>query len=267
MNLFKRISTSINTRFIQPYTLKHFENTRDGKKIASFKNQYKGKRCFFIGNGPSLKVEDLNILYKNKEITFAFNRIYNIFSDTSWRPNFYLSQDDKILEGCKKTVSNLDLPIKFIPVQFKMNLNINIKNAIYFNMDWYDIDNPNNLLFSDSIEKKIYSSRTGMYTAAQIAAYMGFSEIYFIGVDHHFRTSMNNNGEVVVDNSVKDYFTDEYNQDKDCLYIPNTEKSTFTYIAMKNHCEKRNIKVFNATRGGKLEVFTRVDFDSLFKND
>jgi hypothetical protein len=64
---------------------------------------------------------------------------------------------------------------------------------------------------------------------------------------------------------VKDYFTDKYNEDKDKLYIPNTEKSTLTYVAMKEQCEKREIRVYNATRGGKLEVFERVDFDLLFE--
>ena len=94
---------------------------------------------------------------------------------------------------------------------------------------------------------------------------MGFKEIYFIGVDHHFQISQNNKGEIVVDTTAKDYFTDKYNEDKDKLYIPNTEKSTLTYIAMKHHCDQRGIKVYNATRGGKLEVFPRVEFDSLFE--
>ena len=93
---------------------------------------------------------------------------------------------------------------------------------------------------------------------------MGFTEIYFIGVDHHFHISMNNKGEIVVDDKVKDYFTDKYNEDKDKLYIPNTEKSTLTYMAMKRQCDQRGIRVCNATRGGRLEVFERVDFDSLF---
>ena len=83
-------------------------------------------------------------------------------------------------------------------------------------------------------------------------------------MDHHFHISQNNQGEIVVDNSVKDYFTDKYNEDKEKLYIPNTERSTLTYVAMKQHCEARGIRVYNATRGGKLEVFPRVEFDSLF---
>jgi hypothetical protein len=35
---------------------------------------------------------------------------------------------------------------------------------------------------------------------------------------------------------------------------------------MKRHCDGRGIRVFNATRGGKLEVFPRRDFDSLFRD-
>ncbi len=103
-----------------------------------------------------------------------------------------------------------------------------------------------------------------MYTAAQLAVYMGFSEIYLIGVDHHFQISQNNQGEIIVDNSVKDYFTDKYNEDKDKLYIPNTERSTMTYEAMKDIATPGASVFFNATRGGKLEVFPRVTFDTLF---
>jgi hypothetical protein len=126
-------------------------------------------------------------------------------------------------------------------------------------------ENGKPLQFSDEVPRLLYNSSTGMYTAAQFAAYMGFKEIYLIGVDHHFHISKNSRGEIVVDNSVKDYFTDKYNEDKDKLYIPNTEKSTLTYVAMKEQCEKREIRVYNATRGGKLEVFERVDFDLLFE--
>ena len=36
------------------------------------------------------------------------------------------------------------------------------------------------------------------------------------------------------------------------------------YEVAKENAEKKGIKIYNATRGGKLEVFERVDFDSLF---
>lgn len=264
MNPIRRISASIHARLIQPWMLKHFPTTSYGKQLKAYKNRFEGRRCFFIGNGPSLRAEDLTRLHETGEITFGFNRIYNIFDQTPWRPTFYISQDEKMLGGCVKTVNENAMGMKFIPIQMRWWHDIRVRGAKEFHIINQDVADPREFCFSDDIAKGIYNSSTGMYTAAQMAAYMGFSEIYFIGVDHHFRISVNNQGDVVLDNTVKDYFTDKYNEDKDKLFIPNTEKSTLTYVAMKTHCEKRGIRVFNATRGGKLEVFQRVDFDTLF---
>lgn len=264
MNLIKRANASVQARFVQPYMQKHYTGTKDGKKLAALKDAYAGKRCFFVGNGPSLRAEDLTKLHEHGEVTFAFNRVYNIFDQTPWRPTFYISQDEKMLAGCVDVVDQLEIENKLVPVQLKWYYDIRIHDAVYFNMNWQQKENPLDFDFSDEIAKEIFCASTGMYTAAQLAAYMGFSEIDLIGVDHHFRTSVNNKGEIVIDDKVKDYFTDKYNEDKDKLYIPNTEKSTLTYVAMKRHCDQRGIRVYNATHGGKLEVFPRVEFDSLF---
>lgn len=267
MGIIQRVSDSIQARIIQPKMQKKFEKTKYGKKIAQYKEKYQNRRCFLIGNGPSLRADDLTILHNHEEITFAFNRVYNIFDDTPWRPTFYISQDEKMLKGCASQVDQLNLPVKLIPIQLKWYHNIDIHDALYFNMNWQQREDPQDYLFSDDVAHEIACASTGMYTAAQLAAYMGFSEIYLIGVDHHFHISQNNQGEIVVDNNVKDYFSEKYNEDKSNLYIPNTEKSTLTYIALKKHCDQRGIKVLNATRGGKLEVFPRVDFDKIFLND
>ena len=264
MNIVNRIIASFCSCVVHPWQTNNYEKTADGKRLATYKNRYKGQRCFLIGNGPSLKAEDLTKLHQAGEITFAFNRVYNIFEDTPWRPTFYISQDEKMLAGSADIVSALPLDSKFIPIQLNWWHNIHIDNATHFNIINRPAEDPMEMDFSDDIAHGIYNSATVMYTAAQMAAYMGFSEIYLIGVDHHFHISRNNNGEIVVDDSVKDYFSDKYNEDKANLYIPNTEKSTLTYYAMKDHCESRGIQVLNATRGGKLEVFKRIEFESLF---
>ena len=49
--------------------------------------------------------------------------------------------------------------------------------------------------------------------------------------------------------------------------IYNIDYATQTYIDLKRFCDKKGVKVFNATRGGKLEVYPRVDFDSLFNKE
>lgn len=258
---------SIQARLIQPYLLAHFNRTPSGRKLSALRGTGIGRRCFFIGNGPSLTPSDLTRLHLAGETTFAFNRIYNIFDQTDWRPTYYISQDEKMLAGCLDTVNAHEMGTKLIPIQMKWYFGCPVKDAVYFNIAHQSADDPLAFRFSDDISRQIYNSSTCMYTAAQIAAYMGFKEIFLIGVDHHFHTSINNSGEIVVDSTAKDYFSDQYNADKDNLYIPNTEKSTLTYIAMKRHCEQRGIAVYNATRGGKLEVFPRAAFDSLFETE
>ena len=42
------------------------------------------------------------------------------------------------------------------------------------------------------------------------------------------------------------------------------DEATLSYQAAKQYAQTHGIKIKNATRGGKLNVFQRVDFDSLF---
>ena len=68
------------------------------KRLERFKNKYKGKRCFIIGNGPSLNKMDLSPL-KN-EYTFGLNRFYLIRKRIGFYPKFLVSVNDLVLSQC-----------------------------------------------------------------------------------------------------------------------------------------------------------------------
>ena len=255
------IISSLRQRYLN-FKRTYYSLFEEGKILKKLRNIHEGKRCFIIGNGPSLTSDDLDTLKAHKEITFAFNRIYHIFDSTSWRPTYYISQDEKMLAGCQEEVGEIEAEMKFIPAELEWYSGIKIKGRTLFHLE--NCDFSKKPLFSEDIAKRIYNSRTVVYTAIQIAVYMGFKEIYLIGVDHHFHTSMNSKGEIIVDQSAKDYFSDKYNEDKENLYIPNTDLSTLSFIAAKEYVDSHNVKIYNATRGGKLEVFSRVIFDELF---
>ena len=68
------------------------------------------------------------------------------------------------------------------------------------------------------------------------------------------------------DETVRDYFSDEYFKDKAQLYIPNLDASTRAFLVMREYCDKHDIEIYNATRGGRLEVFQRVDLDKVLDN-
>lgn len=257
------IFISIKSRFLN-FKRFHFNWFPEGRTIIRLKNLHQDKRCFIIGNGPSLRAEDLTRIHNAGDISFACNRIFHIFPETPWRPTYYISQDPPILSSCVNEVSRIEAKNKFIPIELKWYNDIDVKDATYFHIETTDGEDPSKVRFSEDISKYISNSRTVVYTAIQIAVYMGIKEIYFIGVDHHFHTSRNAKGEVIVDPTAKDYFSSAYNQDKEKLVIPCTDESTMTFIAAKNYAESHGIKIYNATRGGKLEVFERKDFDSLF---
>ena len=239
--------------------MEHFSKSNYAKKLRKFYNIHLGETCFIIGNGPSLTSEDLSKIQESGIDSFAFNRIYLMFNKTEWRPTYYVSQDEKTLKNCTEQVNGMDLPYKFIPLFHKFYHGIQIDAALHFKL----LSDKNKMLFSEDISEYIGDSTTVAYTAAQIAVYMGYKRIYLLGVDHNFSKYQNDKGELIQDASVKDYFTADYNRDKNELYIPNLDASTRAFMAMKEYCDKHGIEVYNATRGGKLEVFPRADFDKV----
>lgn len=250
---------SIEAR-MQGYTMNNFQKSKYAKMIRNFKNIHAGETCFIIGNGPSLKAEDLTKINNKGYPTFAFNRIYHIFDSTNWRPSYYISQDEKTLFNCQSEVNAMDIKYKFIPLFHYYYHNIKIQNAYYFR---FKANNDGLPFFTEDFSDYVGDSTTVAYTAAQLAVYMGFRKIYLIGVDHNFSLYQNDRGEIIRDESVKDYFTDAYNTDKKDLYIPNLDKSTQAFISMRKYCDEHGIDVFNVTRGGKLEVFQRADIDKI----
>ena len=81
------------------------------EKIRTFNNLHQNQRCFIVANGPSLAKTDLQLL--EDEITFGLNRIYLYFDKTSFRPSYYLSVNELVLEQYWSEISTLQMP-KFL---------------------------------------------------------------------------------------------------------------------------------------------------------
>ena len=94
------------------------------------------------------------------------------------------------------------------------------------------------------------------YDAIQIAVYLGFKEIYLLGVDFSFCKDYKDKSNHFVENY--------YNKNSKTTVVTENEQLK-AYQKAKQYAETHGIKIYNATRGGKLEVFERVDFDSLFE--
>jgi len=263
--IIHRIRASLTAR-MQNWASRHFELTKAGRELAKYKDIHKGERCFIIGNGPSLNIDDLETLHKHGIVTFATNRIFHIFGDTSWRPTYYASEDITILKNIQDEIFKVPCSARFIPVNLKWYENVDIPNATYFYMD-YQSDYSDTYGLSLDASKAVRCRGTVTISCIQLALYMGFKEIYLLGVDHNYSKFTDANGNIVEDSTVKDYFSTAYDSDFKAQIVRDLGSTTQAFFDIAQlSTATHNFKIYNATRGGKLEVFQRVDFDSLFNS-
>lgn len=221
------------------------------------KDSKKGKRCFIIGNGPSLRVEDLEKL-KNEDCIGA-NEIHKIFNTTTWRPKYYLIMD-RYSKSTPEQIMDIDCETVFLG-DYYWRFNKVLRNDAICLHQHYCYDE-RHYDFSTDISKMIINSPTVSFGAMQIMAYMGYSEIYLLGFDHNYEFEFAADGSIIKTNKQDThFFKDDVPED----IIANVRGMTKAYEAFRDYAKKTGIVVKNATRGGKLEVFERVNFDSLFE--
>ena len=105
--------------------------------------------------------------------------------------------------------------------------------------------------FSDDFSKRSYAGSTVTYACLQLAVYMGFKEIYLLGVDFS-------------SGDIKNSKYAHFHIEEELVAVCFKRQVGAAYISAKRYADQHGIKIYNATRGGELEVFTRVDFDTLF---
>jgi hypothetical protein len=224
--------------------------------LKSFKNIHLGKRCFIVATGPSLTMEDLVLI--NDEITFGMNSVCKIFDKTSWRPTYYGIQDCFVYRQLEKDILNYYKQSDNVFIadriakQFKTPGDFHkfpLNCAYHENemeLDHYFAD------FSDDSYAIVYDGYSITYSLIQIAVYMGFTEIYLIGVDCNYKKGEKNH-------FAESGFIDK-NEEK------NHDKMTTGYIVAKDYADSHNIKIVNCTRGGMLEVFERKNLEDVLVN-
>lgn len=234
---------------------------KDLKDNLQFQDKYhNGQRCFVIGNGPSLKPEDLDKIEQHGDVSFAANRIFKMFSETTWRPTYYAACDTTLYKNSKKDIEALS-GAKFIPIDIydryvtkKEGFHVFSRVPFtYFNLP------PK---FSNRLDKRFGEGGTITYHLLQLAVSMGFTEIFLIGVDFSFSHGIGPDGKYFEDKTIKQ---DHFKNDKvNAETMPDLYMNLHAFQSAERFTRKHGVRIFNATRGGKLEVFERVDFDKLF---
>lgn len=240
------------------FVVKYYDTNYYPKdRLCKYKEIHRGERCFIIGNGPSLRMEDLDVLAKQREICFGLNLIHMAYQNTRWRPDYICVSDTlTIKKNIEKIIRNNNCPLftadsilRFYEYE-RMDEKILPFRKLYPN-------ETNNFEygFTTDITEGICNANSVAYYALQIAVYMGFGEIYLLGMDNsdwasHF-------DEAYLEES--DIFRENFDEAMESRMV-----SRAFQIAEKVS-GRYGFKIYNATRGGGLEAHERVNFDKLFE--
>jgi hypothetical protein len=241
-----------------PGLLLHPWKLDSNRKITKYQNRYAGKRCFVIGNGPSLKNTDMSFL-KN-EITFGMNRVYLAFEEWKFQTNFLVSINDLVIEQSRDDLLNLSIP-KFFSWRSR--------NLLF--PEGQPDDNTHFLYttytgpkFSDQLKSRFWEGATVTYVCLQLAYCMGFQEVYLIGVDHNFDTKGKANQTVISSGDDPNHFSPEYFGKGFRWQLPDLETSEKAYSLADGVFKGSGRKIIDATIDGNLTIFPKVDFNGIF---
>jgi len=267
-NLKSQIKSFYNIWFIQlvkraviilynAYLIPFFFNYKF-KKLSTFKNCHKNRRVFIVATGPSLTIDDLNLI--KGEISFSVNSIYKVFDKTDWRPDYYGIVDSDVFRRIKDELVYVKLNSVFYPHNYikwsqESGFAVPLRQGIGYNAFIRKII-PKRFWtssLSTDISKLVYEGTSVVHFLMQIVFYMGFKEVYLIGTDCNYFCDSKHNS------LVKYKGSDNLSNSAEDIYKGLMDD----YRLALEYANKNGIKIFNASRGGMLEMFPRVQLEQV----
>ena len=234
---------------------------RQSLKIT--KNSYAKQRCFIVGTAPSIGALDLSLL-KN-DVIFTVNRGYLLLQKGLPHIDFYAVSDMNAFKSYGDEINFQDFKQIFLigpidNINWERNLH-NVSTLSHYELIAYSY-HMHNRFFQFDITRPLARGYSVVLYQLQIAVWLGFEKIYFIGVDNDFNYKKNMH-------FYKDTKLEKENMRNHSDHMKKWDASPEQRIAeafvyAREALQKRNISIYNATKGGKLDEIERISYESLF---
>jgi hypothetical protein len=225
--------------------------------VTSLKDIHRGKRAWIVGNGPSVRLEDVAQIPKD-DVTFCFNRFYLSYADNPLRESYVVSADTLMVEDYGQEMIDISagLPLFCIAPGRLPKL-----SGEYVLLPWTNHYLP---IFSHNPEKFVNIGGSSVFVALQMAWYMGIRDVVLYGMDYSFTVKMQRDPRFPFPVSFEEgnHFIKSYRGAKP--WCPPTWRDISAgFINARVAYELTGGRILNATRGGKLHTFARGDFDEI----
>lgn len=242
----------------------------DINEMAAFANKHAGERCVIIGNGPSLN--DLDLARLRNENTIGVNGIF--YAEAIDFPlTYYVVEDTSVMEENLDAIKEYKAGHKFFPTIYRKMYDTDEDNVTFFTMNrgFYAKESPNFCIprFSTDASQRLFCGQSVTIINLQLAYFMGFSEVYLIGMDFSYTIpdSAERQGDLIT--STEDdpnHFHKDYFGKGKTWKDPKLDRVLNNYQLAKAMFEADGRTIYNATAGGKLETFPRADFHEVFRS-
>lgn len=227
---------------------------RSRRRLDEVRNRHAGKRCFIIGNGPSLRDMDLSKL--RDEYTFGLNRGYLLFNRIGGPTTFLVAVNRYVVEQFGADLA-----------EARSTLFVSWRSRRWLpeSSDATFVRRSRLFTFSPNVATRgAWEGATVTYVAMQLAFHMGFVDVILVGVDHSFATAGPANKLVAATAPDPNHFDPTYFGPGVKWQLPDLEVSEAGYRLARAAFEADGRSIRDATAGGKLTVFPKVEYVSLF---
>ncbi len=250
--------------------------TRGEKEILArnrtYCDRYKGRRAFVLGNGPSLNQLHLECL--QNELVFAVNGFACHPILDVWQPAVLALGDPSYSEKYESFLAEFEQIRKrlstcsfFLPLSFWRTFTRH--RLLPAERCFYSCLRGNMAFqkrFTVDLTRPVPGGQTVALFAILISLYMGCNPIYLVGMDHDFLATP----------KAPTHFSDAYEASVAGSEVPRFSTWTYLrlvqavtrmfegYVNIKRVADSRGQCILNATPGGFLDVFPRVQYECLF---
>lgn len=222
------------------------------QKLLALKNIHKGKRCFIVGSAPSLNLLDLTHL--NNEYTFTVNRGYMLQSKGLMHSTYHIISDKETFKDKDSCYQNLQNFSNILFCYAGMN-----KPEINIETYYFDYINPKNfkneyITFCENLTSPLIMYDSVIHFGIQIAYYMGFTEIYLIGVDLDFAQNKGHAYKETAEETIRQ----QEHSIKMAQFMLEGIKKCGEFLTLKN------VNLINASPKGIVDCIERRNFEEIF---
>lgn len=242
------------------------DTEREEARWAALEGRFAGRRAFLIGNGPSLNQTPLYLL--GDEHTMCFNRWDLMLERLAWTPSFYAVIDDRVLLDTAAEANQVSRVADYAFFPDIHPYNVDFRDVIEKrdNVYWLFLDMAT---FSDRLPY-CGINKTVANVGLQILGYLGFTEIYLLGVDMSYKVpeTAKVTGARDIEATEDDdesHFDPRYFGKGRKFHVPMLDETFAKFREARGFFEDRGVRIYNATVGGELEEFERVDLDDVLE--